>query len=44
MSHKIGNEIIEDNSYTFVESNINTLNTKYKQTHTHTRITLKLNI
>jgi hypothetical protein len=35
MSHKRGNETSEDNSYTFVESNINNLNTKYKQTHTH---------
>lgn len=35
MSHKIGNDTSEDNSYTFIESNINNLNTKYKQTHTH---------
>jgi len=37
MSHKIGIETSEDNSYTFVEININILNTKYQQTHTHTK-------
>lgn len=40
MSHKIGIQTSEDNSYTFVEININILNTKYQQTHR----TLKPNI